>query len=40
MNSNPKEPSKDEEPQPWPIDPPTQMPPVELPGDAVDEPNM
>lgn len=40
MQLNPKEPRKEQEPKPEPIDPPSDAPPVELPGDPMDEPNI
>lgn len=40
MQMQPKEPRKEQEPKPEPIDPPSDAPPVELPGDPMDEPNI
>ena len=40
MNLQPKEPRKEQDPQPAPIDPPDDVPPVELPGDSVEQPNV
>lgn len=40
MATNPKDPSKDQDPKPEPIDPPDDAPPVELPGDPMDMPNV
>ena len=40
MATIPKDPSKDQDPKPEPIDPPSDVPPVELPGDPVDKPNV
>lgn len=40
MQPKPKAPRKEQEPQPEPIDPPTDTPPVELPGEPTDAPNM
>lgn len=35
-----KDPGKDQDPQPEPIDPPENAPPVELPGDPINKPNV
>lgn len=35
-----KNPLKESEPKPDPIDPPDDQPPVELPGNPVDQPNV
>lgn len=35
MAITPKDPSKDQDPKPEPIDPPSDVPPVELPGELV-----
>lgn len=40
MATTPKDPSKDQDPKPEPIDPPDDAPPVELPGDPMDKPNV
>lgn len=40
MATTPKDPSKDQDLQPEPIDPPDDAPPVELPGDPLDMPNV
>ena len=40
MATTPKDPSKDQDPKPEPIDPPSDAPPVELPGDPLDKPNV
>lgn len=40
MTHPPKDPHKDQDPQPEPIDPPSDVPPVELPGDPVQQPNV
>ena len=40
MTHQPKEPRKEQEPKPVPIDPPVDVPPAELPGDPVNAPNL
>lgn len=40
MNQRPKEPRKEQEPTPEPIDPPSDAPLVELPGGPMDAPNV
>lgn len=40
MQLDPKEPCKEQEPAPEPIDPPSDAPPVELPSDPLDKPNV
>lgn len=40
MQLNPKEPRKEQEPTPEPIDPPSDAPPVELPSEPMDKPNV
>lgn len=40
MATNPKFPSKDQDPKPEPIDPPGDEPPVQQPSDPVDKPNV
>lgn len=40
MQLHPKEPRREQEPKPESIDPPSDAPPVELPGDPVDKPNV
>lgn len=40
MAQQPKEPRKEQEPTPDPIDPPNDVPPVEQPGDPVEQPNV
>lgn len=40
MTYPPKEPRKEQDPKPDPIDPPDDVPPVEVPGDPVEQPNV
>lgn len=40
MAMTPKDPRKEEEPSPEPIDPPTDVPPIEEPGNPAQEPNI
>ena len=40
MSLSQKVPRKEQEPKPEPIDPPSDVPPVELPGDPLDKPNV
>ncbi|MFZ7337552.1 hypothetical protein ACLS0R_14985 [Comamonas jiangduensis] len=40
MHSIPKDPHKEQDPAPEPIDPPNDDPPVELPGDPLDKPSV
>jgi len=40
MATTPRDPSKDQDPKPEPIDPPDDAPPVELPGEPMDRPNL
>lgn len=40
MATQPKDPRKEQEPRPEPIDPPNDEPPMELPGDPIDEPKI
>lgn len=40
MGTNPKDPSKKQDPKPEPIDPPDDAPPVEMPGDSIDKLNV
>lgn len=40
MQPHPKEPCKEQEPNPEPIDPPRDAPPAELPGEPVDQPRV
>lgn len=40
MQHHPKEPRKEQEPKSEPIDPLSDAPPVELPGEPIDKPNV
>lgn len=40
MAQHPTDPRKEQDPRPEPIDPPSDVPPAELPGDPIDEPNV
>lgn len=40
MQHHPKEPRKEQEPKPVPIDPPSDTPQVQLPGGLMDAPNV
>ncbi|WP_417283666.1 hypothetical protein [Comamonas sp.] len=40
MTQQPKEPRKEQEPAPDPIDPPNNVPPGKSPSDPVDQPNV
>ncbi len=40
MSIQHKDPRKEEEPSPEPIDPPTDIPPLELPQTPAEEPNI
>ena len=40
MAHQPKEPRKEQDPKPEPIDPPSDVPPAELPGDPINVPNV
>ena len=40
MQPHPKEPRKEQEPKPEPIDPPRDVPPAESPREQVDQPNV
>jgi len=40
MATTPRDPNKDQDPKPEPIDPPDDAPPVELPGEPMDRPNV
>lgn len=40
MANTTKDPHKGQDPQPEPVDPPKDVPPVELPGDPVQQPNV